>query len=344
MEIRRSSFIFLVFLFGCLEPIEVITINKGGELIISGQISTLEDQSVVTIGTTAETERLPFPVSDAIVVVYENNDSLGTFIEHQTTKGKYVLKGHAGKPGSEYYIKVTLPDNETYLSAAEKMPDDAGSVTSYYELAREDFVDGEGTLSQKNLIKIYANGVLPSADNQFFRWTVDEVYIIVASTAFGSPFTSLPCFVSQPVDPQTFELLNRQNISAVEVPNKFVAQRIVDQTFLYKHYFVTYQSALTAEAYDYWRKVDVLITGNGSLFDPPPAKIFGNIRGSEEQEGETPYGYFQVVNQTVHRIYTNRSDFPYFLNFADCEGTVPPPRCTNCLSVRNSSYDRPPWF
>ena len=344
MEIRRSSCIFLVFLYGCLEPIEVITITRGGELIISGQISTLEDQSEVTIGTTAETERLPFPVSSAVVVVYEDNDSLGTFIESQTTEGKYILKGHAGKPGSVYYIKVTLPGSKTYLSAPEKMPDDAGSVTSYYELAREDFVDGEGTLSEKNLIKIFASGSLPSADNQFFRWTVDEVYIIVASNGPGSPFTSLPCFVSQPADPQTFVLLNRQNISAIEIPNKFVGQRIVDHTFLYKHYFVTYQSALTAEAYDYWRKVEVLIGGNGSLFDPPPAKIFGNIMGIEDQEAETVYGYFQAANQTVHRIYTNRSDFPYFLNFQDCQGTFPPQRCTDCLSVRNSSHERPPWF
>ncbi len=341
---RRSAWLFVTFLCGCLDPINIDTTIVGGELVISGQISTLEDQSTVTIGITADIERLPYPVSAATIIIYEDGDSIGTYMESSSRLGKYILQERAGIPGKVYQIQVILPDQKTYWSAPEKMPTDAGSVTSYYVHSREDYVDGEGTLSTKNFLKIYANATLPSAETQYFRWVVDEVYIIVVSSPPGAPVTASPCFVTQPADPQYLVLLDRSNLSVTEVPDKLVAQRLVDETFMYKHYLVTYQSALTKEAHDYWRKVDILVSGNGSLFDPPPAKIYGNISGNSEEETGKVYGYFQAANQTVSRIFTRREDFPYYLNFRDCQSSFPPLRCTDCLSVRNSSHDRPPWF
>jgi hypothetical protein len=335
----------MMFFCGCLDPIGIDTTTLGGELIISGQISTLEDQSTLTIGTTADTKRLPYPVSGATVIIYEDGDSIGTYLESPSRAGKYILHDRAGIPGKVYQVQVILPEQKTYWSAPEKMPADAGSVTSYYEHSREEYIDGEGTLSTKNFLKIYANATLPSVETQYFRWMVDEVYIIVATSPPGAPVTAPPCFITQPAEPQYLVLLDRNHLLASEIPDKLVAQRLVDETFLYKHYFVTYQSALTKGAYDYWRKVDILLSGNGSLFDPPPAKIYGNINLSEEEGQGKVFGYFQATNQTVDRIFIQRHEFPYFLNFTDCQGTsFPPMRCTDCLSVQNSSHDRPEWF
>lgn len=344
MTFRRSTYLFLIIVCGCLDPIGIDTTTLGGELVISGQISTLEDQSTLTIGITADTKRLPYPISGATVIIYEDGDSIGTYLESPMRVGKYILEGPVGKPTKEYQIQVILPDHSTYWSAPEKMPAEAGTVSSYYEHAREDYVDGEGTMSTKNFLKIYANATLPSSETQFFRWIVDEVYIIVASSPPGAPVTAPPCFITQAADPQYLVLLDRNNLLAPVIPDKFIAQRLVDETFLYKHYFVTYQSALTKEAYDYWRKVDILVSGNGSLFDPPPAKIYGNINRSEEEGQGKVFGYFQATNQTVSRISIESHEFPYYLNFTDCQSSFPPRRCTDCLSVQNSSYDRPDWF
>ena len=343
MELRKSTWVFLTFLYGCLEPIEVVTDALGGELVISGQISTLEDQSTLTIGTTADTERLPYPVSGASVVIYEDGNAIGAYVESQERAGKYILDG-VGIPNKVYQVQVILPDGRTYWSAPERMPAEAGTISTYYEHSREEVVDGEGTLSTKDFLKIYANATLPSSETRFFRWTVEDVYIIAVSTPPGEPVSRPSCFVTQPADPQNFALMDRSNLIASEIPDKLIAQRLVDDTFVYKHYIVTYQSALTKEAYDYWRKVDILVSGNGSLFDPPPAKIYGNITRDEEEGTDKGYGYFQAINQTVSRIYTLREDFPFYLNFSDCQSIYPPSKCNDCLSVQNSSHERPPWF
>jgi hypothetical protein len=338
--IRRSWLFVAVLLYGCLEPVNVVTQRVGGELVISGQISTLDDQSTLTIGTTAEIERLPFPVPGAAITIYEDGDSVGAYIESDERAGKYILKGRKGLPGRVYQIRAILPDHKTYWSHPEKMPEEAGTVATYYEHAREEYVDGEGLLATKNFIKVYGNSSLPSPEIRYFRWVVEEVYIIVATNPPGAS-TSPPCFITQLAEPQSIVLLDRVYLSATEIPDKLLASRLVDASFLYQHYFATYQSALTAEAYDYWRKVGILVSADGSLFDAPPAKLYGNIFEGEEQSTEKVFGYFQATNQTVSRIYTLRQDFPYALNFSDCPGYL---FCPECLSVQNSSYDRPPWF
>ncbi|HMG90455.1 MAG TPA: DUF4249 domain-containing protein [Chryseolinea sp.] len=342
MTFRSSLWVFVVLLFGCLEPTDIVTARLGDELVISGQISTLEEQSSLTIGATAETKRLPYPVSGASVIIYEDGDSLGRYIESIERAGKYILEGHKGVPGKIYEIKVTLPDDRTYWSAPEKMPEEAGTVSSYYEHVREEVIDGEGTLTTLNFLKVYANASLPSAEMRYFRWVAEEVFIIVPYTPPLQPFTSPSCYITQLADPQFLVLLDRQNLNASEIPDKLVAQRLVDDSFLYQHYFVTYQSALTAEAYDYWRKVDILISANGSLFDPPPAKIYGNIIG--EQGIKKIFGYFQATNQTLHRISIKRTDFPYLLNASDCQTGLQAIRCSNCILLQNSSYVQPAWF
>jgi hypothetical protein len=341
---RRSWWVIVGVLCGCLEQTDVVTDRVGDELIITGQISTLEDQSSILVGTTAETKRLPYPVSGASIIIYEDGDSLGRYIESDERPGKYVLHGHKGKAGKFYEIKVTLPDDQTYWSVPERMPDDAGTVTTYYEHTREEVIDGEGTLTTNNYLKIYANASLPSADVQFLRWVAEEVFVIVPYTPPLQPFTSPPCYVTQLADPQFLVLLDRANLAATEIPGQLVAQRLVDDSFLYKHYFATYQSALTPEAYDYWRKVDILISANGSLFDPPPAKIYGNVFMNNEQGVKKVFGYFQATNQSVHRISILRTDFPFLLNSSDCQSGLRAIRCSDCIRLQNSSYVQPPWF
>jgi hypothetical protein len=121
----------------------------------------------------------------------------------------------------------------------------------------------------------------------------------------------------------------------------------VDYSFHEKHYFTTYQSSITKEAHEYWRKVDILANQTGSIFDTPPAEIKGNVINVKDTQ-EKVYGYFQAANQTQDRFYLLPSDFPFPLLMKSCTYDLSiieyPSRCLDCLSVRNSSYNRPDWF
>jgi Domain of unknown function (DUF4249) len=330
--------LFIILLSGCLTPTEIKTTRGGGVLVVSGRVSNLPDQSLLSVGLTAESERLPFPVSGAIVNLYEEDQLMGVYTEDTIIPGNYMLHDFVGIPGKVYHVKITLEDNRMYESAPEKMPDDSGTVSAYFQVAREEFVDFEGILVNQPVVRVFGNSILPPSENQFMKWQVDEVFMI-----FGGP---LPCFVTQAADPQFLVLLDRKNLVGTEYPGQFLARRVVDYSFMSKHYFVTYQSTITKDAFDYWRKVQIVASQDGSMFDIPPATITGNLR-SINDPSEKVLGYFEATHQTLHRFFLTTYDFPFTMNYTDCTGNgsgIPPPRCLNCLVVKNSSLVRPPWF
>ena len=333
----------------CLSPIDIEGDNIGGQLVVSGQVSTLAEQNIIQIGRTAATERLPFPLSGATVVLWDNENNSHFFIEDEFQPGQYILESVTGIAGSTYHVQIITPDGKIYESIPELMPGGAGSISTNYEIVTEDYTDGEGTVTSSPFVKVYANVTLPeSPASLFIKWSVDEVFLLTP-TDFPDPFAHVPppCFVAQNADPQSITLFNGDLIKQSSFDRMLVASRLVDWSFLERHYFTTYQSSLTKEAFDYWTKVDILANSSGSIFDTPPAEIRGNIVSVNDPD-EKVHGYFQAVNQTYDRFYLLPGAFPFRLLFDDCPfdaySTKYPSRCLDCLSVRNSSYRRPNWF
>lgn len=348
-HVHLVRFVIFTFLTGCLAPINVDVENARGIVVVSGQVSNLSDQTVVQLGLTADTDRLPFPASGATVrIVDETTGEQIPCFETQAESGIYRPLDYAGIPGHVYHVEAEFENRGQYRSASEMMPPIPGSLEAHYDFKDLEYTDLEGVISQQPFIFIYVNAQLPdTAEPLYLRWTVDEVSLL-SPTDFPDPFGSVPppCFVAQSADPQRIVLFDGSKIHTKSFENLNVAQRIVDWTFLEKHAFTIYQSSLTPAAHDYWSKVDILANQTGSIFDTPPAALRGNIQS--EQDGERTFGYFQAVAQVYTRFFTYKFDIPVPMTMPDCvyDGTrtTYPTRCLNCTSVRNSSYNRPDWF
>jgi len=341
--------IWFSILVGCLSPVDIPGASVGGQLIVSGQISTIPYQNVVQVGLTPAIERVPFPVSGATIALMDDVGNSYTYYEDEFHPGSYLLPGVAGIPGRTYHIQVLAPDGFTFESKPEKMPELVGSLTADYEILTEEFTDGEGTVSNQPFLKVYSDITIPeSSEPVYLKWSVDEDFLLTP-TDFPDPFAQVPpsCYITQNADPQSITLFNSEQTRNSSIGHLLLASRIVDYTFLEKHYFTTYQSSLTKEAYEYWRKVDILANNVGSIFDTPPAEIRGNIYRVDDPATEV-LGYFQTANQTFDRFYLLPDFFPFPLLFPSCPFVpnvyVYPNRCMDCVSVRNSSYRRPEWF
>ena len=347
---RHGLRVLLIILLGsCLSPIDIPTENLGGHLVVSGQVSPIEDQNYVQLGRTAETERLPHPVTGATVQLFDDIGNVYVYEEDEFTEGSYLLHGFTGIPGTTYFIQVNTQEGETYESAPERMPESAGELTSLYNVQNEETTDLEGTVTTQPFLKLYVNTTMPESGSRFVKWNVEEVFLLTP-TDFPDPFSYVPppCFVAQNADPQRITLINGEEVKTESIDNLLVASRIIDWTFLERHYFTVYQSSLTAEAYEYWRKVNILANQVGSIFDTPPAEITGNITNANDPS-EKVFGYFQASNQTFTRRFLLKSDLPFELTVTHCvydsrDFQKYPQRCLDCLSLRNSSYRRPDWF
>ncbi len=339
-----------LLLSSCLTPIEVETENIGGKLVVSGQVSSIPERNFVQLGITANTERLPVPLSGAdVILLSEGGQSYG-YTEDPSNQGMYFLQGISGEPLKTYQIRVTTPSGEIYESAWEEMPQQAGQVTATYEFVREEFTDLEGIVSTEPFIKIYLNSTLPAgSQTPYVKWNTIESFLLTP-TDFPDPlgYVPPPCFIIQDADPQRIVLFNGEDVKATTVENLLAVSRIVDWTFIEKHYFTTYQSSLTRDAYEYWRKVNIVANQVGSIFDTPPAEIKGNINNIKNPD-EKVYGYFQATNESFYRFYLLQRDLGFPLLVTTCTYNNRnfqeyPSRCLDCSSLRNSTYQRPIWF
>ena len=334
----------------CLSPLDRFSDYVGGEVVVSGQVSSLPESNIVYVARTSDRERLPEPITGVDVVLYEDGHVTQAYIEDFDVPGKYVLQNFAGLPGRTYHINVTLPDGQVFTSAPERMPEVIGDDEISYTIEPREFVDGDGTVSERFFVNIFNTHLLPSSSEQvFLKWHVEEVYAL-SPTDFPDPFGDVPptCYIAQSVDPQRIVMFSSETSTATSIPELLIVSRQVDASFKERHYFTTFQSSLTREAYEYWRKVDVVANQNGSIFDTPPAKIKGNIT-SRDEPGAVVHGYFQAANQRMNRFYLLPDDLPFRLT-EYCEYRAGrdfndyPSECLDCLSARNSSYNRPPWF
>jgi len=348
--IRIATRIICIGLFGsCLSPINIETENKGGVLTVTGQVSTISEQNSIQLGLSAETERLPFPLSGAYVALVDDLGNTFPYSEDALFPGNYLLPGFAGIPEVTYHVKIVLPSGEIYESVPEKMPSYTGPFTTTFEIVDEEFTDFEGTVLLKPFVKIYTD-VDPASVEQakFLKWNIQEDFLL-SPTDFPDPFNAIPppCYITQNADPQKINIVASDDVARTSTEQLLIGSRIVDWSFLERHYFTTYQSTMTREAYEYWRKVDILANQVGSIFDTPPAYIVGNVANVNDP-GERVLGYFQAVNQTFDRFYTLPFTFPFPLTMEPCTyysyKYTYLPRCLDCTSVRNSSYRRPDWF
>lgn len=348
---RLSRFLLFLPLLGCLTPIDFSVPIAGGQIVVSGQVSTIADQSTIQLGTTADTERLPIPLSGAFITLHDDMGGSFLYAEDLTKPGNYLLENAVVVPGRTYHVEITLPNDHVYESKGEKMPEAAFLDSVYYEIVNEDFTNEEGFVSPQPFIKLYANSSLPEADEPLFlRWRTEETFLLTP-TDFPDPFGSVPppCFVTKNADPQNVELFDGSTLATTKITGNLIATRLMDWSFLEKHYFTVHQSSLTEEAYDYWRKIGILASQVGSIFDTPPAEITGNIT-SRTDPSEKVLGYFQAVNQSYKRLLIHPNDLP-FLPLAEKCTFDPnksfndyPSRCLDCVSQVGSSFIRPEWF
>lgn len=348
-RIFRSSIYFVAFvaLVSCLAPINVETDMRLGQLIITGQVSTVPHRNFVQVARTAGTAGKPLDVSGAVVWIVDGAGNKTACFE--ASPGIYKANAFAGSPGTTYHVEVDV-NNGHYESAPETLPGVIGTEELTFDFDQQATVDKDGAIATRDFINIRTKVNVPTAAAPWYlRWDVSESWLIVP-TDFPDPFGYVPpsCYVTQAPDPQRIMLFNGNTGTSFN-QQILIASRLADkQSFHTKHVFYIYQCSMTPTAYEYWRKVNVLVNQVGSIFDTPPAEITGNVKNTSNPT-EVVYGYFQANNENYNRIRVATVDMP-FVPVAYCEYDAGkrdweyPYECLRCLDYPNSSLVEPELF
>lgn len=337
---------------GCLSPISIdIDQARSTLVVVSGQVSTLPDRTFAEVALSAGPTRLPAGIADATVQLIDEYNNIYPFAydTRGETPGNYQLKNFVATPGASYFIRV-ITSSGTFESRPERVPLTTATDSLGYIFADRTEIDQDGTPFQNKIVELYTKPTFEiSQEKQFFKWGVEEVWMIVP-TDFPDPFGSVPpnCFVVQPSDAQRITILDGTKFSRIESPRFVLAQRVLDQAFHTRLYFVSYLGSINEGAYDYWRKVNIIANQVGSIFDTPPSPLEGNIF-NVERPSISVLGYFHAANESMKRTYLTQGQLPNRLNDyceykPDWAVSRYPNECIQCWTLRNSSYDRPSWF
>jgi hypothetical protein len=353
----------LVFLLGfnsCVERIDFKLDKPEHErLIVSGTLTDLDEPQFVYLSVTTSIDRKPLLVNGTYTLddmprpfsaadVQLVNETNGDRWRYQQLKpGVYVLEGfHHQSADARYFVEI-VSGSSTYRSQPQSIPEAIGSdeLSFFFERAR---LDDNPDAAQ---VVIQSEVTLPEqAGDYYLRWAVDEAYFWDL-TYFPNPFNTPPplCVVFDFPDPDRITLLDGTLLnSSGRETTLILVKKVVDQSFLSRHYFNVRQLGISKDTYAYWRKVRELVNNAGSVFDTPPAPIKGNIY-SVNDPNEVILGYFEVAKAKLTRIYTTAADVPYIVEKV-CEYTPDRPRdlykptCLSCDAFPNSIMAFPEWW
>lgn len=349
----------LFLMVSCVEKID-FPLNKGVEkLIVSGQLTNLDEEQYVFLSETTSEERepllsgqyyvlndLPRPVINAGVSLI--NDKNEKWSYREVEPGKYQLSEFFDQPeeGVKYHIEIQI-QGKTYRSEPEMIPEYVGEDQLSYSFSRG-VVSGQ---PETAFITIQSQVTLPQqVGGYYLRWDVDEAYYWNL-TFFPNPFNTPPpdCYVFGFPDPERISLLNGDLINNPGgISTQVVAERIIDESFLSRHYFNVRQTSINKQSFDYWRKVRELVNNTGSVFDTPPAPIRGNLSNASNPN-DIVLGNFELARVNQKRIYTTRADVPFLISevctYEPGKLLVRyPTTCLRCSSFPNSTNATPHWW
>jgi hypothetical protein len=322
--------LLMIFFSSCIDEIELPVRNEAERLIVEGMISNEKPPYTVRLFTTGEYVSARYPpaslgVQGALVKISDetgNSTVLKSLINrpgvYQTTDTSFI-----GQIGRSYVLTVLMADGKTYRSKPEKLL----PVPELEELKAE-FVDIPDR-KRPSGYKVLVNTQDPVETANYYRWSA---YGYVRRETEGLIYPGgIPCCNS------CWLLITNNDVNIFSDAN-INGNRIQDRVAIFspfylrgKQYVEVSQYSLTREAYQFWKLLDEQQTRTGSLFDPQPAPIEGNMYNAED-ETELALGYFGASAISRRRLIISADTVTMFpdyerefipLGLRDCRLTYP---------------------
>jgi hypothetical protein len=338
MEHKRIGILFLVGLLlasvlgSCIDPYPFDPPLPEADLVVDGYITDQEGAVEVRLSTAAaygniiDTNNYNKPVTDAIVRLHDDAGGTTIFNAVAMQPGLYRTIPMVGEVGKSYELEISW-NGKTFLSRPERMPPPVPVDTVYAELVTDYVVNALGVEAERCRYEIRVNVSDPAAVPNQYYWKYRFIYELKTAENL---ITGVPCFVRAKGDGQ-FGLTNDAFVDGNQILDFPIGS--IPYHFWHPKFLIDVdQHSLTPEAYAYWAQIKQQIANVGSIFDPPPSSLRGNIY-CKEDTNILAYGYFRASSVTTNYTFFSR---PVNGCWRD------DPTEARCRTIPNASSDYPP--
>ncbi len=316
--------IFLIGMFliieACEVPISIEYFKPEPEIVVEGLITDqpgpYEIKMSYTGAYTLRSDGNNPPVTGAMIMIYD--DVGNAELLQEISPGIYQTDplGIKGVVGRSYTINIRLSDGleiESYPEVLLEVPE----IDSIYYFFNP--------LSPTNR-QGHQTGIItrdPLGENNYYRWKWVGYY----SYFLVSEIVTIGCFQKE---------FNRAQINVLS--DKDLDGNIFDRPITFIEHFANdryllhvFQQSLTERAYQFWNSLYEQGNNVGSIFDPPPSIIYGNLYYSDGTE-EQVHGYFGAsairlkyqlmnFNANVKPLYLR--EYPFKPSCSDYPNSIP---------------------
>ncbi|GAB3300107.1 DUF4249 domain-containing protein [Hymenobacter tenuis] len=248
-----------------------------------------------------------FPPEAKATVVIESKSGLRYSLSETASAGEYTSVSQELPVGQQYRLRIRTRQGRDYAS-------------DYVLLKQTPAIDQvEGRL-QPDGVQIYLSAHDESNQTQYYRWRYEETW------EFTSAYESRYRYIgNNTVVRRTDNVYNcwRTEISTAVTTTSTVrlSQDAVrdfrltfipsdEERFKSKYSILVRQYALSQQEFDYWEAVKKNTENIGTLFDPLPSQIQGNVHCLSDEQ-EPVLGFVGASSVVEKRIFIDRLSLPF---------------------------------
>ncbi len=327
MKFLLPIIIILFVLFACVSPYEFESGNAQ-VLVVEGML-TDKDSSYVSVKRSDQSfnSAIGNSVKEAKVYVLENgSNKMEYYWSESADLFIPIFHDYRAKAGNSYQLFIELPDGQLYMTD----PDTIKNIEQQVSFSSNNNL-------RKDYFQLYANHP-PKTGNEFYLYKFinykratycaeclnSQLYDVLDSSRCGSPFRNCNNLNSGSARTDYYGFVCDANTKAwnykklreyyiygneklKEGTEQSLAILDVPVSSFDRYFIEVHQNSITKGAYEYFQLLQQAGERSGTLFDPTPPLIYGNVYQKTDPNTKS-LGYFIVAGQQVYGYFIDRSN------------------------------------
>ncbi len=216
-----------------------------------------------------------------------------------------------GQVGETYRLLISTANGRQYASEPVVMRETPPIDEVGFDYEKRPWAGVDGA-------QVYVNTHDPENKTHYYRWEWDETWIFF-TPYYSTIYWDNGAILDRTEDINTcwkngksssIDIFSTKSLNDDRV-QKFPLVFVTNETdrLRWKYSINVKQYSLSEASYNYWKELQKSTENLGTLFDPQPSAVVGNIHNTTDDK-ELVIGYFDASSVEQQRIYINRNDLP----------------------------------
>ncbi len=294
-------------MLSCIDPVDLPIRQTERRLVVDGFITDEAPPYPIKLtysGNLSRSLLIPdeLAINGAVATVEDNLGNRATLDQDPLNPAFYWLRDARlrGVTGRSYTLRITLPDGSRYASRPELLAPVPPLERVYGEYQPS---DRNTTLLNRFTVRIDTKD--PDTPGNFYRW---QAYCYMPVWSGPDPLRGSGSIAYSPFYGLLTNVLSDQLINGNRIAGRLVLNPPL--VGLGAQYVEVRQYSLSRAAFQYWTLYEQQLARSGTIFDPQPASIEGNVRADADTT-KLALGFFGASAVSRQRIIMQTDTLDY---------------------------------